>query len=55
MITDTLLKVTLNINKTVHHGVHFIADNLLKVPLNTNKTGHHVIHHNCHIVESGIK
>jgi hypothetical protein len=55
IITDTLLKVALNISKTVHHGVHFIADNLLKVALNTNKTGHHVIHHNCHIVESGIK
>jgi hypothetical protein len=40
------LKVTLNISKTVHHGVHFIADNLLKVALNTIKTGHHVIHHN---------
>jgi hypothetical protein len=49
-----LLKVTLNISITVHHGVHFIADNLLKVALNTNKTGHHVIHHNCHIVESGL-
>jgi hypothetical protein len=34
------------INKTVHHGVHFIADNLLKVALNTIKTGDHVIHHN---------
>jgi hypothetical protein len=43
IITDTLLKVTLNISKTVHHGLHFIADNLLKVALNTNKTGHHVI------------
>ena len=47
--------MALNISKTVHHGVHFIADNLLKVALNTNKTGHHVIHHNWHIVESGIK
>ena len=32
--------MTLNISKTVHHGVHFIADNLLKVALNTIKTGH---------------
>ena len=46
IITDTLLKVALNISITVHHGVHFIADNLLKVALNTNKTSHHVIHHN---------
>ena len=30
IITDTLLKVSLNINKTVHHGVHFIADLLVE-------------------------
>jgi hypothetical protein len=50
IIIDTLLKVALNISKTVHHVVHFIADNLLKVALNTNKTSYHVIHHNCNNV-----
>jgi hypothetical protein len=35
-IPDTLLKVSLNSNKTGHH---VIPDTLLKVVLNTNKTG----------------
>ena len=39
-IPDTLLKVSLNTNKTGHR---VIRDTLLKVSLNTNKTGHHVI------------
>jgi hypothetical protein len=36
---DTLLKVSLNTNKT---GRHVIPDTLLKVVLNTYKTGHNV-------------
>ena len=40
VIPDTLLKVSLNTNKT---GQHVIHDTLLKVSLNTNKTGHHVL------------
>ena len=44
VIPDTLLKVSLNTNKTRHHVIHLvIPDTLLKVSLNTNKTGHHVI------------
>ena len=41
-IPDTLLKVSLNTNKT---GPMFyvIPDTLLKVSLNTNKTDHHVL------------
>jgi hypothetical protein len=39
VIPDTLLKVSLNTNKTGHH---VIPDTLLKVVLNTNKPGHHV-------------
>ena len=41
-IPNTLLKVSLNTNKTGHHVI-VIPDTLLKVSLNTNKTGHHVI------------
>jgi hypothetical protein len=51
-ITDTLLKVSLNTNKTGHH---VIPDTLLKVSLNTNKTGHHVLRYARHIVESVVK
>jgi hypothetical protein len=40
VIPDTLLKVSINTNKTGHH---VIPDKLLKVSLNTNKNGHHVI------------
>jgi hypothetical protein len=40
VIPDTLLKVSLNTNKT---GYRVIPDTLLKVSLNTNKTGHHVM------------
>ena len=50
VIPDTLLKVSLNTNKTGHHVIpikltmlYVIPDTLLKVSLNTNKTGHHVI------------
>ena len=44
VIPDTLLKVSLNTNKTGHHVIRYaIPDALLKVSLNTNKTGHHVI------------
>jgi hypothetical protein len=46
VIPVTLLKVSLNTNKTGHHVIRYaIPDALLKVTLNTNKTGHHVIHH----------
>jgi hypothetical protein len=40
VIPDTLLKVSLNTNKTGHH---VMPDTLLKVVLNTNKTGHSVL------------
>ena len=56
VIPDTLLKVSLNTNKTGHHGhivesvvkhhwspFYVIPDTLLKVSLNTNKAGHHVL------------
>ena len=44
VIPDTLLKVSLNTNKTGHHVIRYvIPDTLFKVSLNTNKTGHHVI------------
>jgi hypothetical protein len=44
VIPDTLLKVSLNTNKTGHHVIcYVIPDALLKVSLNTNKTGHHII------------
>jgi hypothetical protein len=49
VITDTLLKVSLNTNKTGHH---VISDTLLKVVLNTNKTGHSVLRYTWHNVES---
>ena len=48
-ISDTLLKVLINTNKTGHH---VIPDTLLKVVSNTNKTGHHVLRYTWHIVES---
>ena len=51
-IPDTLLKVSLNTNKTGHH---VIPDKLLKVVLNTNKTGHHVLRYTWNIVESVVK
>jgi hypothetical protein len=53
-ITDTLLKVLLNTNKT-GHNFYALTDTLLKVSLNTNKTGHHVLHYTWHIVESVVK
>ena len=49
VIPDTLLKVSLNTNKTGHH---VIPDTLLKMGLNTNKTGHSVLRYTWHIVES---
>ena len=48
-IPDTLLKVSLNTNKTGHH---VIPDTLLKMVLKTNKTGHSVLRNTWHIVES---
>ena len=42
VIPDTLLKVSLNTNKTGHHVLR-IPDTLLKVTLNTNKTGRPVL------------
>ena len=45
VITDILLKVALNNNKTGHQ-LCAISDILLKVTLNTIKIGHHVIHYN---------
>ena len=51
-IPETLLKVSLNTNKTGHR---VIPDTLLKVMLNTNKTGHHVLLYTWHIVESVVK
>jgi hypothetical protein len=45
VIPDTLLKVSLNTNKTDRHIIllYAIPDTLLNVSLNTNKNGHHVI------------
>ena len=54
VIPDTLLKVSLNTNKTGHHVLHYNYT-LLKVALNTNKTGHHVLRYTWHIVESVVK
>ena len=64
VIPDTLLKVSLNTNKTGHHVLSYTW-HLLKVSLhivesvkhqlNTNKTGHHVLRYTWHIVESVIK
>ena len=51
-ISDTLLQVLINTNKTGHH---VLPDTLLKVVLNTNKTGHHVLRYSWHIVESVVK
>ena len=48
----TLLKVSLNTNKTGHH---VIPDTLLKVVLNTNKVGHSVLRYTWHIVENVAK
>jgi hypothetical protein len=52
VITDTLLKMSLNTNKTGHQ---VIPDTLLKVVLNTNKTGYSVLRYTWHIVESVVK
>ena len=52
VIPDTLLKVSINTNKTGHH---VIPDKLLKVSLNTNKNGHHVIRYAWHIVAGVAK
>ena len=54
VIPDTLLKVSLNTNKTGHHVVRYNW-HMLKVSLNTNKTGHHVLRYTWHIVESVVK
>ena len=55
VIPDTLLKVSLNTNKTGHHVLRYTPMTLLKVSLNTNKTGHHVLRYTWHIVESVVK
>ena len=54
VITDIMLKVAFNTNKTGHH-VYDIPHILLKVALNTNKTDQLVICYTSHIVESGVK
>ena len=54
VIPDTLLKVSLNTNKTGHHVVRYTW-HMLKVSLNTIKTGYHVIRYTWHIVESVVK
>ena len=44
VIPDTLLKVSLNTNKTGHHVHHVLRYMFyVKVVLNTNKTGHNVL------------
>ena len=53
-ITNILLKVVFNTNKTGYHVLRYIW-HLLKVSLNTHKTGHHDLRYNWHIVESGIQ
>ena len=54
VILDTLLKVSLNTNKTGHHVLRY-TDTLFKVALNTNKIGHHVLRYTWHIVEKIVK
>ena len=54
VIPDTLLKVSLNTNKTGHHVIRYTW-HMLKVSLNTNKTGHHVVRYTWHIVKSVVK
>ena len=54
VIPDTLLKVSLNTNKTVTM-FYVVPDTLLKVLLSTNKTGHHALRYTWHIVERVIK
>ena len=49
VIPDTLLKVVLNTNKTVHHVLRYTW-RMLKVSLNTN-----VLRFTWHIVESVVK
>ena len=51
VIPDTLLKVSLNTNKTGHHVVRYtwhIVESVVK----HYKTGHHGIRYTWHIVES---
>ena len=52
-ITDTLLKVSLNTNKTGHHVLRYTWH--IVESANTNKTGHHVLRYTWHIVESVVK
>ena len=54
VITDTLLKVSLNTNKTGHHVLHYnyIVESGVKTPI---KPGHHVLRYTWHIVESVVK
>ena len=55
VIPDTLLKVSLNTNKTGHHVLRYTWHIVESVSLNTNKTGHHVLRYTWHIVESVVK
>ena len=54
VIHDTLLKVSLNTNKTGHHDLRYTW-HIVEKSLNTNKTGHHVVRYTWHIVESVVK
>ena len=54
VIPDTLLKVSLNTNKTGHHVLRYTW-HIVEVSLNTNKAGHHVLRDTWHIVESVVK
>ena len=53
-IPDTLLKVSLNTNKTGHHVLR-CTWHIIESVVKQNKTGHHVLRYTWHIVESVIK
>ena len=53
-VPETLLKVSLNTNKTVHHVIRYIWD-IVESVVKHKKNGHHVICYNWHIFESVIK
>ena len=55
VIPDTLLKVSLNTNKTSHHVLRYTWHIVESVDKNTNKSGHHVLRYTGHIVESVVK
>ena len=54
IIPDTLLKVSLNTNKTGHRVLRYTW-HIVESAVNTNKTGHHVIRYTWYIIESVIK